>query len=316
MNGIKKALSNRRSSTTSSGSDEVARANSSANTTPETSPRQAPGKKLMDEPVATRKNPVVTDGTGLGRSQAVVDGEGANAHSTGHNANVNPSELTGEVTQDVQHLQHATEETRHRHHIEEVTRQKDLHKHHYHVQHHRQEVLDTEHLPEQQHNKVVPQTNIHEKHASTDKDAQLLHAVASKHAKDAYKDGTSHHQIVDKGEVINENVHHHVTNLITPVIVKDSHEHHRTQTVIPSHHEIHSAPIVHETISHKAIPKEEFLKTGGILGSKLKTAGDANLLHNGKCDRTVEGVGEKLEKELKLATGSHSTATATTGQAL
>lgn len=313
MNGIKKALSHRRTSTTSSGSDDAAGTHSSANTTPETSPRQQTNHKLMGDSTATRKEPVVTDGTGLGRSQAVVDGEGGKVHSHGHNANVDPSSLEGgDVSQETKFLGHATEETKHKHTIEEVQRQRELHRHHHHVQHHRQEVLDTHHDAEQQHAKVIPQTQVHEKHASSDKDAALLDAVVGKHSKDKVAQGVNEHQIVDKGELVNEHTHHHVTNLITPVIVKDSHEHHRVKTTIPVHEVQEHAPVVHESIQHKPISKEEFLRTGGVLGSKLTTGSDGGFLHDGKCERTVDGVGEKLAKDLNLG----NTSTTTSGQAL
>jgi len=66
---------------------------------------------------------------------------------------------------------------------------------------------------------------------------------------------------------------------------------------------------VHESTHHEAISKDEFLKNGGILGANVKNARDLKVLHDGKCERKVDGMAEKLEQKLGLAPGA---ATATT----
>jgi hypothetical protein len=69
------------------------------------------------------------------------------------------------------------------------------------------------------------------------------------------------------------------------------------------------APIVHETTSYEPISKADFLKTGGVLGSNTKSIKELGVLHDGKCERKVNGVAEKLEKELGLSPSSHATQT-------
>jgi len=85
---------------------------------------------------------------------------------------------------------------------------------------------------------------------------------------------------------------------------QDSHDYKRIQTVIPTTHTVHHAPIVHESTEHAAISKDDFLKNGGVLGSENKNAGDLGVLHDGKCERKVDGVAEQLEQKLGLAPGA------------
>ncbi|KAN0065135.1 hypothetical protein ACQY0O_001632 [Thecaphora frezii] len=237
---------------------------------------------------------------GIGRSADVHTKDGLMRHSHGHEYKNDHLDLTrGDVDQDVQHLTHVTKERHHRHEVEEVERQKEAHKHIHHVQHHTQPIIDSEHSAEQVHNKVVPHTHIAETHASTDKDAALLTSVAGKH-KDEYYDAGTDRKIVDKGEKINEHIHHHIHNVVQPIVEKDSHEYHRIKTIIPSTVVTHEAPIVHESTSHKPISKADFLSGGGKLNSTITSVHDANLLNTGKCERTVSGVAEQLERELGL----------------
>jgi len=247
---------------------------------------------------------------GLGRSSDVHATDGSIRHKHGHDVNSSKHlDLnSGKVDQDVQHLAAVTHETHQRHEVEEVQRQREHERHVHHVQHHVQPVLDSEHSAEKVHSKIHPVTKVHETHASTDKDAALLTSVAGKH-QDQYTEAPVHRQVVDKGEIVNENLHHHIHNVVQPVIEKDSHEYHRIQTVIPTHVVTHEAPIVHESTQHKPVSKDEFLSGGGSLDNKLRSVHEANLLNTGKCDRKVDGVAEKLEREL----GLKSSITPTTG---
>lgn len=310
MNGIKKAFSHRRSESDASSQSDIVAApggRSTANTTPETSPKQATGKKLMDEPVPTRRDPVDLTHTGTGRSKvaAIEDSLG---HARGHGSNADPTALTGRVVEDTKHLAHITDETKQHHTIEEVTRQRDLHQHHDHVQHHVVPIKDTEHKAEVLAQKVHGNTVVHEKHASTNKDAELLSAVAAKHGyRDTTRQAPSTHAVIDKGEVVKENAHHTVHHVVQPILIRDEHHHTRQQTTIPIEHHVYNAPIIHESIQHEPVSLAEFSKTGGLLDSKLGNVGSLKntLLHTGQCDRTVEGIGEKLEKELHLAPSAH-----------
>ncbi|KAJ9479628.1 hypothetical protein PHBOTO_003106 [Pseudozyma hubeiensis] len=254
---------------------------------------------------------------GLGRSGDVHATDGSIRHKHGHDV-TNSKHLdlsSGKVEQDVQHLAAVTHQTHQRHEVEEVTRQREHERHVHHVQHHVQPVLDSEHAAEKVHSKVHPVTRVHETHASTDKDAALLTSVAGKHA-DKYAEAPVHRQVVDKGELVNEQIHHHIHNVVQPVIEKDSHEYHRIQTVIPTHVVTHEAPIVHESTHHKPVSKDEFLSGGGNLTNSIRSVHEANLLNTGKCDRKVDGIAEKLQRDLGLTGGYHGSSanqTSTTG---
>lgn len=242
--------------------------------------------------------------TNVGRSADVQAKEGGLRHSTGHEYEAEALDLTkGNVVQDVQHLAHVTRERHQRHEVEEVVREKEHHKHVHHVQHHVQPILDSEHSAEQIHEKVVPRTHIEETHASTDKDAALLTSVAGQH-KDEYIDLGVERTVVDKGERVKEQIHHHIHNIVQPIVEKDSHEYHRIKTVIPTTVVTHEAPIIHESTSHKPISKADFLAGGGQLGAKTASVHEVGLLNTGKCDRRVSGVAEQLERELGLGHNS------------
>ena len=206
------------------------------------------------------------------------------ATSTGSNVNV----AAGNVDQDVQHLAPVTHATHHRHEIEELIREREHHVHQHHIQHHVQPVLDSEHGTEQLHSRVVPETTIREVHANTDKDAALMRSVAG-----TYKDSFTHapidRSVIDRGETVREITHHHIHNVVQPIIERDSHEYHRIRTTIPTTHITHEAPIVHESTAHQPIRKEDFLKGGGVLNSTTRTIDDAGVLNLGSSQRTVEG---------------------------
>jgi len=277
--------------------------NTTAGTTAGTTGSRTTGQKIEDKIEH-----------GLGRSGDVHATDGSIRHKHGHDV-TNSKHLdlsSGKVDQDVQHLAAVTHQTHQRHEVEEVQRQREHERHVHHVQHHVQPVLDSEHAAEKVHSKIHPVTRVHETHASTDKDAALLTSVAGKH-QDKFAEAPVHRQVVDKGELVNEHIHHHIHNVVQPIIQKDSHEYHRIQTTIPTHVVTHEAPIVHESTQHKPVSKDEFLSGGGSLNNKLRSVHEANLLNTGKCDRKVDGIAEKLERELGLNSTLGSSATGTTG---
>lgn len=194
----------------------------------------------------------------------------------------------GNVDQDVQHLAPVTHHIHHRHEVEELLREREHHIHQHHIQHHVQPVLDAEHLAEQTHARVVPATTVREVHANTDKDAALMRAVAG-NPKDTYSQAAVDRSIIDKGETVREIVHHHIHNIVQPIIEKETHEYHRIRTTIPTTHITHEAPIVHESTAHQPIRKEEFIKGGGVLTSTTRSIEEAGLLNLGSNQRTVEG---------------------------
>ena len=220
-----------------------------------------------------------------------------------HENHKDPNELDlskGKVTQTKAVLAEQVARKHHVHNVEEVTRQKHLEKHQHHIQVAYQPVKAEDHAAEQVHDKVHPITRVHEKHASNEKDAALLANVAQGHG---HVSGITHapvqHQVVDKGEVVDAEIHHHIHNVVIPLVEHDTHEHHRIRTVIPIHEVHHEAPIIHEATKLEPISREE-AQTLGHLGSKLSEVTNANVLPTGKCERRVEGVAETLAKELNL----------------
>lgn len=217
------------------------------------------------------------------------------------------------ATHDHQHLAAVTHEHHQRHEVEEVERQREVDRHVHHVQHHVQPVLDTQHEKEQHHEKIVPETNIREKHVATDEDKAMLASLNT--AKDEYTEGPSEKIILDKGEKVHENVHHAVHHVVQPVIERDTHEHHVTHTTIPIHQETHEAPIVHQSVAHEPMALKDFVSGGGDLKSTLKH--DGSLLEKttgSDCTREVTGPGEQITSALGLG-GASSTTPATTTSA-
>lgn len=299
MNTVRKVLSrsSSKSSRSSSENDMADRRRSDATSATSSGAHGSPPTKTAGLAAATAAG---AGATGFGRSVDVRTKDGTHRHSHGHESRAEHLDLSkGDVVQDVKHLAHVTKHTHQRHETEEVTREKEHHRHIHHVQHHVQPIHETEHAAEVSHQKVHPVTHIEEKHASTDKDAALLANVAGTH-KDEKMTAPLQRTVVDKGERVTEHIHHHIHNVVQPVLHKDTHEHHRIHTVIPSTITTHEAPIIHESTMHKPIAKSEYLKTGGILGATHRSVADVNLLHTGTCDRKVSGVAEQLEKELGL----------------
>lgn len=229
---------------------------------------------------------VASGATGVHPSDSAYNRSSNLTQTSSVNSGVNVA--AGNVDQDVQHLAPVTRETLHRHEIEELHREREHHIHQHHIQHHVQPVLDAVHLAEQAHSRVVPATTIREVHANTDKDAALLRSVAGT-PKDTFSQAPVERSIVDKGETVREIVHHHIHNIVQPIIEKDIYEYHRIRTTIPTTQITHEAPIVHESTAHQPIRKEDFVKGGGVLTSSTRSVEDAGLLNLGSNQRSVEG---------------------------
>ncbi|GAA5882018.1 hypothetical protein JCM3774_003246 [Rhodotorula dairenensis] len=202
------------------------------------------------------------------------------------------------ATHDHQHLAPVVHERRHHHEVEEVERLREVDRHVHHVQHHVQPVLDEQHTAEQVRQKVVPVTEIKEQHVATDEDKNQFLSLNT--VKDEVVEAPRERTIVDKGEVVKENVHHVVHHVVQPVIERDTHEHHRIKTTIPVHHTVVEAPIVHASVQHEPLSLKDFVAGGGDLKSTLKHDPET-LLNHGKCERTVEGPAETLTQQLGLA---------------
>jgi len=246
--------------------------------------------------------------TGVGRSSAGVSGLN---HTTGHDHSIaSKFDPTAEnVTHDHKHLQHVVHKD-HRHvEVEEVERVRDVDRHVHHVQHHVQPVIDKQVQPEVLHENAVPVTEIKERHSSTAEDRQLFQGLATQH-RDEEVHRPKERTVVDLGEKVHENVHHHVHHVTQPVIEQEVVDRHRIHTVIPVHHTTHEAPIIHKSSTHEPVTMDSFLQGGGKLGSGI-THHNAGVLQTEGCDRTVDGVGEKLAQDLHLGGSNYTTGSST-----
>ncbi|SCZ98548.1 BZ3500_MvSof-1268-A1-R1_Chr3-1g05456 [Microbotryum saponariae] len=234
--------------------------------------------------------------------------EVAPAPSSGH---VHPQRDTHLAQQDAhaadhdhKHLAAVTHHTHQKHEVEEVERERHVDRHLHHVQHHVQPVVDSKHESERHRENVVPTTKIHEKHVNTDADATQF-AALNKH-QDQYKEAAIDRVVVDRGEKVNEETHHHVHHVIQPVIERDTHEHHVIHTKVPIHHETHEAPIVHQSVEHQPMKLSDFVAGGGDIKSKL-THENAGVLHtqDESCKRTTDGPLESLKDKLHLGSTKH-----------
>ncbi|BGP24552.1 hypothetical protein JCM10295v2_003470 [Rhodotorula toruloides] len=270
-----------------------------------------------NEPAGNRTSETATTGTGATSSSTTGSTGGAvergmehirehaappphKHHQPGRDTTLDERDAKS-ATHDHQHLAPVTHERRHHHEVEEVERQREVDRHVHHVQHHVQPVLDEQHQGETRQEKNVPVTDIRERHVATDEDKAQFASLAKEH--DTVQEAPREKTIVDRGEQVQENTHHHVHHVVQPEIERDTHEHHRVHTTIPIHEKVEEAPVVHQSVRHEALPISEFTKNGGDLNSTRKH--DASLLDQGECERTVDGPAETLTQSLGLSSGNN-----------
>ncbi|KAH9809655.1 hypothetical protein DFH28DRAFT_933569 [Melampsora americana] len=143
---------------------------------------------------------------------------------------------------------------------EEVLRAREHDRHIHHP------VKDLEIRDEVHHNSVAPTTIINENLSSTAEDAAAYESIGTQF-KDRVEHAQSKREVIDLGETVQVREHHHVHNVIQPVIEKETHDRHRIHTTLPVHQITHEAPIIHNSINHEPLKMEDFLKNGGSLTS-------------------------------------------------
>ncbi|KAF8624315.1 hypothetical protein AX15_005945 [Amanita polypyramis BW_CC] len=222
-------------------------------------------------------------------------------HRQGHldksSVDVMPS---GRTSESIIQLKPVTHE--HVRHVEteEVQRTKEHERHIHHIQHHTQPIVASDVLDEKHHENVHAVTLIHESHVNMSKDSALLGSQMGQHC-DTVDHGAKEHTVIDKGMVVNEHTYHHVHHVVQPVIEKEIIDKHRVHTTIPIHEVTHEAPIIHQSRTHDPVPIEHYLKHGGTLAGSVRPEDVSTmLLQQGQCVREVNGVAERLEKELQL----------------
>ncbi|KZO94038.1 hypothetical protein CALVIDRAFT_232704 [Calocera viscosa TUFC12733] len=220
------------------------------------------------------------------------------------------------VHHDAIHLGHKTHERVLHPEVEEVSRQREHERHVHHVQHHVQPVLHQEQAEEVHHQRGVPVTRIHEKHVNEDEgDRTAFLGLGAKH-EDRLEHMPAERRVVDAGETVNETVHHHVHNVIQPIVQKETTAPTRIHTTVPLHHVVHEAPIVHSSIAHEPMAREDFLSQGGKLGEGLTHNAAGDRLLGGECERQVDGDGERMLGQWGIGgAGAGSAAPAAGGRA-
>ncbi|KAJ3512697.1 hypothetical protein NLJ89_g3366 [Agrocybe chaxingu] len=230
-----------------------------------------------------------------------MNGALGGAHLAGHTKH-NPRDLMpdGKAQEDTNQLQPVVHQKVRHLETEEVCRVKEHERHVHHIQHHIQPIVAREEMPEQVHERVHPVTHISEKHANKVEDNTLFDGQV-RQTKDSVVHVPKERAVIDKGVTVKEHIHHHIHHVIQPVIEKEVLDRHRIHTTIPIHEITHEAPVVHQSQTHAPVPLEHFLQRGGILtGAVSQDDIRSKILHGGHCSRDVDGIAEKLEKELHL----------------
>ncbi|GAA96417.1 uncharacterized protein L969DRAFT_95745 [Mixia osmundae IAM 14324] len=231
-----------------------------------------------------------------------MDSEGRLAENSGKGHTFTDDERTIDGSQAESHshqmLAHKTHENIKQHEVEEVTRERQHDRHIHHVQHTTQPIYDERNNAEQHERRSVPVTQIKEGHATADADKAAFAAQVGQHS-----DRTTHsgkdRQVIDKGERLTENTHHHVHNVVQPIIERDVHQNTRIHTTIPVSQETHEAPIVHQSQDLKPISMSQFKSQGNELGKGMKPeAAGSSVLDAASCERTVAGNGEAEAQKL------------------
>lgn len=203
------------------------------------------------------------------------------SHQTGHTGQTDLSSVGDNVTHDHQHLAAVTKERQHLHETEEVTRLREVDRHAHHVSSHVQPVKDVVQGETEHHHKVLPTKELREQHASTTEDQRAFERLHSGH-RDEVIQGQKTRDVIDKGEIVTENVQHHLHHVVQPVIERDVHEKAIHHTQIPVHQVVHEAPIIHGVQKHEPMAIKDFLAGEGDLSSTTthKTAGVLADSHN------------------------------------
>ncbi|MBW0538663.1 hypothetical protein O181_078378 [Austropuccinia psidii MF-1] len=255
MQTIKKAINNISKDKDSIHQSERRSSKSSSKETPYTNGSSA---------TVVNKAANKTDQRRDSRNETIAEANGTRSSQA---QSLNPQGDT--ITQSQQIAAPVTHNVIKHHETEEVLRVRDHEKNIHHVQHHIQPIKDTEIREEVHKSHVAPVSVIKENFQASAEDAATFEALGN-NLKDTVtynKDKTK--KVVDLGEKVNVKEHHHVHNIVQPVVEKETHERHRIHTTVPIHQVTNEAPIIHASIQEKPISMEEFLKKGGSLKSTV-----------------------------------------------
>ncbi|KAK5663852.1 hypothetical protein OQA88_55 [Cercophora sp. LCS_1] len=138
-----------------------------------------------------------------------------------------------------------------------------------HQDHHRrivQPVKDQEILPEQHVHKAGKVINREFDHRDTEATERALRAESSKYRNERTVEGTTYSQS-HAPTVQGEQIHHHVTETVQPIIEKETIQPKVVHTTVPIHEVHHEQARDHGTTTMPAVSMDEFKRQGGTLGS-------------------------------------------------
>jgi len=151
---------------------------------------------------------------------------------------------------------------------EDITevRDKEIHQHHHQV--HVQPIQDRVVVPEQHHHNVIPVEHREHHHG---KDREVEAALASHTSKFRDEREVLPVQTTQAANVVvGEHVHHHIHDVIQPVVERETIQPHVVHTTVPIHEKIEHEPIIHKGNVLPAMTMDEFSRAGHSLTGHRK----------------------------------------------
>jgi len=149
---------------------------------------------------------------------------------------------------------------------EEVTTAVDREVHQHHHQTHVQPIQDQVVEGEQHHHNIVPIEERHQHHGKDEKVKGLLAEEQNRFGNEREvlpATGTS-----SANEVVGEHVHHHVHDIIQPVVERDVLKSDVVHTTVPIHESIEKEPVIHKGNVLPTVTMDEFSRGGTHSGNK------------------------------------------------
>lgn len=151
---------------------------------------------------------------------------------------------------------------------EDVTQvvDKEIHQHHHQI--HVQPIQDRVVVPEQHHHNVIPVEHREHTHG---KAREIEAALTSQTAKFRDEREVLPVQTTQASNVVvGEHVHHHIHDVIQPVVERETIQPHVVHTTVPIHEKIEHEPIVHSGNVLPAMTMDEFSRAGHSLTGHRK----------------------------------------------
>jgi len=200
-----------------------------------------------------------------------------------------------------------TQETVHKTHHENVTGavDREVHQDHYHTS--VQPIKDREVLPEKHEHRAAPVEHREHHHGDSAAIKQKLEQEAAQF-KNTTTHGTTTHTHSEAPVIAGEHRHHHVHEVIQPVVQKETIQPTVQHTTVPVHEVHHNAAKHHSASQLPAMTMDEFKSQGGSLAGR-------EARHDGFAGepRAVAGSTGASSTTGTHGIGSTSTTTGTTG---